>query len=63
MHLLEKEPDNRYQTADGLVHDLERVQDAEADPAQLCSGSARMISQCGCYRHRGWPGAMMRWRR
>ena len=25
MHLLEKEPDNRYQTADGLVHDLEPV--------------------------------------
>ncbi len=25
MHLLEKEPDNRYQTADGLVYDLERV--------------------------------------
>ena len=32
MHLLEKEPDNRYQTADGLVYDLERVQDAPADP-------------------------------
>jgi signal transduction histidine kinase len=25
MHLLEKEPDNRYQTADGLIHDLERL--------------------------------------
>ena len=25
MHLLEKEPENRYQTADGLVHDLEAV--------------------------------------
>jgi signal transduction histidine kinase len=25
MHLLEKEPDNRYQTADGLVYDLERL--------------------------------------
>jgi diguanylate cyclase (GGDEF)-like protein len=25
MHLLEKEPDNRYQTADGLVHDLEQL--------------------------------------
>jgi signal transduction histidine kinase len=25
MHLLEKEPDNRYQTADGLVYDLDRV--------------------------------------
>ncbi|MET7398267.1 AAA family ATPase [Dactylosporangium sp. NPDC005572] len=28
MHLLEKEPDNRYQTAEGLVHDLERLRDA-----------------------------------
>jgi signal transduction histidine kinase len=25
MHLLEKEPDNRYQTAEGLVYDLERL--------------------------------------
>src|SRR5919204_323675 len=33
MHLLEKEPDNRYQTADGLVYDLEQVQDAQARPA------------------------------
>ena len=23
LHLLEKEPDNRYQTADGLIYDLE----------------------------------------
>jgi signal transduction histidine kinase len=29
MHLLEKEPDNRYQTADGVVHDLKRVRDAD----------------------------------
>jgi AAA ATPase domain/Protein kinase domain len=33
MHLLEKEPDNRYQTADGAVYDLERVQEALARPA------------------------------
>src|SRR4030088_1653998 len=26
MHLLEKEPDNRYQTAEGVVYDLERLQ-------------------------------------
>src|SRR6202008_3533752 len=25
MHLLEKEPDNRYQTADGAVYDLEQL--------------------------------------
>ncbi|MDT7557575.1 MAG: hypothetical protein QOI68_2045, partial [Pseudonocardiales bacterium] len=33
MHLLEKEPDNRYQTADGLLHDLERLRDAEGRSA------------------------------
>jgi signal transduction histidine kinase len=33
MHLLEKEPENRYQTADGLVHDLEAVRDAPAGAA------------------------------
>jgi serine/threonine protein kinase len=33
MHLLEKEPDNRYQTADGLVYDLERWRRARPDPA------------------------------
>ncbi|MEJ3747366.1 diguanylate cyclase [Actinomycetes bacterium KLBMP 9797] len=29
LHLLEKEPDNRYQTADGVAHDLERARDRE----------------------------------
>jgi len=33
MHLLEKEPDSRYQTADGVVYDLERLRDAQARPA------------------------------
>jgi hypothetical protein len=33
MHLLEKEPDNRYQTADGLVYDLEQLQGAHKRPA------------------------------
>ena len=33
MHLLEKEPENRYQTADGLVHDLEAVRRAPAGAA------------------------------
>jgi len=33
MHLLEKEPDNRYQAADGLVYDLERLRHAQVDPA------------------------------
>ncbi|MEU7876161.1 AAA family ATPase [Dactylosporangium sp. NPDC049140] len=30
MHLLEKEPDNRYQTAEGVVYDLEWLRDAGA---------------------------------
>src|SRR5687768_11183820 len=29
MHLLEKEPDNRYQTADGVIYDLERLRHAQ----------------------------------
>ena len=33
LHLLEKEPDSRYQTADGLIYDLERVQDGDRAPA------------------------------
>ncbi|OZM80662.1 AAA family ATPase [Pseudonocardia sp. MH-G8] len=33
LHLLEKEPDHRYQTADGVVHDLERVREAQMRPA------------------------------
>jgi GAF domain-containing protein len=33
LHLLEKEPDNRYQTAEGVLYDLERVRDAQVGPA------------------------------
>ena len=33
LHLLEKEPDNRYQTADGVLHDLQRLRDGRPDPA------------------------------
>ncbi|MEV0068503.1 AAA family ATPase [Amycolatopsis sp. NPDC050768] len=33
LHLLEKEPDNRYQTAEGVIHDLERLRDARAGRA------------------------------
>jgi signal transduction histidine kinase len=32
MHLLEKEPDHRYQTADGLSYDLEWLKDAGVHP-------------------------------
>ncbi|MFD0580190.1 AAA family ATPase [Dactylosporangium darangshiense] len=33
VHLLEKEPDCRYQTAEGVVYDLERLRDADSRPA------------------------------
>ncbi|MET7392818.1 AAA family ATPase [Dactylosporangium sp. NPDC005572] len=35
MHLLEKEPDNRYQTAEGVVYDLERLRDAPTRAAPV----------------------------
>jgi signal transduction histidine kinase len=38
MHLLEKEPDNRYQTADGLIYDLERLRETQAHPAAAVFG-------------------------
>ena len=34
MHLLEKEPDHRYQTADGVVYDLERLRHAGTRPGE-----------------------------
>ncbi|WP_432841367.1 AAA family ATPase [Dactylosporangium sp. CA-092794] len=37
MHLLEKEPDDRYQSADGLLHDLRRLRDA--GPGQAAVGA------------------------
>ncbi|HTQ67797.1 MAG TPA: AAA family ATPase [Solirubrobacteraceae bacterium] len=33
LHLLEKEPDHRYQTADGVIYDLERLRDGQMRPA------------------------------
>ncbi|MEV0074341.1 AAA family ATPase [Amycolatopsis sp. NPDC050768] len=33
MRLLEKEPDHRYQSAEGLAHDLHQVRDVQAHPA------------------------------
>ena len=35
LHLLEKEPDARYQSAEGLVYDLERVRRVKTDPAAV----------------------------
>jgi signal transduction histidine kinase len=38
LHLLEKEPDNRYQSADGVIHDLERLRDSRAGPGEFRVG-------------------------
>ncbi|MDT7569243.1 MAG: hypothetical protein QOG76_7867, partial [Pseudonocardiales bacterium] len=38
LHLLEKEPDRRYQSADGLVYDLERVRRVQTGPAAAAVG-------------------------
>jgi signal transduction histidine kinase len=38
MHLLEKEPDYRYQTADGVIYDLERLPEAPAGSAMPARG-------------------------
>jgi len=38
LHLLQKEPDNRYQSADGLVHDLERLSDTRAGHGEFRVG-------------------------
>jgi signal transduction histidine kinase len=42
MHLLEKEPDHRYQTADGVVYDLERLRHAGTLPG----GAAWRVGEC-----------------
>jgi len=38
MHLLEKEPDHRYQTAEGLLYDLERSRAGQTAPAAATTG-------------------------
>ncbi|HTF54692.1 MAG TPA: AAA family ATPase [Pseudonocardia sp.] len=38
LHLLEKEPDHRYQSAEGLVYDLERVRRVQSGPAAVGVG-------------------------
>ena len=35
MHLLKKEPDARYQSAEGLLHDLERLRKPQEGPARV----------------------------
>jgi serine/threonine protein kinase len=42
LHLLEKEPDRRYQTADGLIYDLERLRRC---PALSCPRSRQCMSR------------------
>jgi serine/threonine protein kinase len=45
LHLLEKEPDRRYQTADGVVYDLERLRDAAPhEAARLAGRSTRAVA-------------------
>ena len=39
LHLLEKEPDRRYQSAEGLVYDLERVRERRRAPG--CAAGRR----------------------
>ena len=39
LHLLEKDPDNRYQSAAGVLYDLERLPDPEADLDQQTAGT------------------------
>ena len=45
LHLLEKEPDRRYQTADGLAYDLEQLRDAaEREGAAHALALAKLIA-------------------
>ncbi|HTY31032.1 AAA family ATPase [Mycobacterium sp.] len=41
MHLLEKEPDDRYQSADGVIHDLRQIGETGAAPAPVPSVGGR----------------------
>ena len=41
MHLLEKEPDNRYQTAEGVLYDLKRLRDAPGWRDRGATGGVR----------------------
>ena len=43
MHLLEKDPDRRYQTADGLVVDLERLLGARRPGGGPGTGICRCV--------------------
>ena len=57
MHLLEKEPDSRYQSAEGVLYDLEQLREGETGRDR-----AHARFRPACCRRRGWSGAMTRWR-
>ena len=57
MHLLEKEPDNRYQSAEGLTYDLERLDHPGVQTVGGDDFPVRLL------RRRDWSGATTRWRR
>ena len=52
MHLLEKEPDDRYQSADGLVYDLQQLREHGVSTA-AAPRSAGGIFRRGCCHPRG----------
>ena len=54
MHLLEKEPDHRYQSAEGVLHDLEQLR---ARPGTGALAVGEHDFRCGCCRRHGWSGA------
>jgi serine/threonine protein kinase len=64
LHLLEKEPDHRYQTADGVVYDLERLRNGHPRARELLrSDSASVTFRLACCRRPGSWDARTRSRR
>ena len=53
MHLLEKEPDDRYQSADGVSHDLARLAEHVAKPSWP-SLTPSSVAACSSRWHGGW---------
>ena len=63
MHLLRKEPDSRYQTAEGVIYDLKRLRDADRVRLLLRCVSVSGMFRCGFCRRAGWWDARRRSRR
>ena len=61
MHLLEKEPDDRYQSANGVIHDLAQLREHGVVDNGRSRGSANGTFRCGCWRRRGSSAATTRW--